>query len=57
MPSTVARIVAKKPMMIEFLAALTQAAFAQTSAHQAPSRGAEALDMPSVSSSSYQRSE
>ena len=51
-------MVEKKPMMSEFFAALTQAAFAQTSAHHAPSRGRiAASDMPKVSSTSYQRSE
>ena len=56
-PSIVARMVEKMPMMTEFLAALTQRALAQTSAHQAASRGASGRAMPKVSSDSYQRSE
>ncbi|OIQ74815.1 hypothetical protein GALL_435260 [mine drainage metagenome] len=37
-PSTAATIVAKKPMMIEFFAAFTHLALAQTSAHHDASR-------------------
>ena len=50
-------MVAKKPMISEFFAAFTQAALAQTSAHQAASRGASGSTMPKVRSESYQRSE
>ena len=57
MPRTVARIVAETPMISEFLAACTQVALFQTSAHQAASRGASGATMPKVSSRSYQRSE
>ena len=39
-PSVVARMVEKKPMIIEFLAALTHEALAQTSDHHELSRGA-----------------
>ncbi len=56
-PRAAARIVAKKPMMTEFLAALTQAALFQTSDHQELSRGASGAVIPKVSKRSYQRVE
>jgi len=54
-PSADARIVAKKPMMTEFLATCIQVALFQKSHQNAAPRSASGFCMPKVMSLSYQR--